>query len=443
MADENILDHQTRKSSHKAAAQEDADKHAAIATLEGRYVYITGSDRWFDTRTSTLLQKTAVDISHRSELGRSASYSLIEAQAVEIVQRITWVPNGPRFITEGDTRSLNVYEPPRESPLAGDVSPYLELAEYIVPDAKVREHILDWSAFVIQHPEQKPNWHPLLGGAQGIGKDALIFPIKRAVGFHNTVTIDPDDLESQFNDQVADKKLGILNEILSFRDRRFEDKLKKYTAAPPHELTINPKGASKYTVPNIIALFGMTNHRSQGMTLSKGDRRWMPFWSPARPLSADYYTELWEYLEGDGGLHVWHWLANRDLSAHNPKAHAPDTEYKRELVEVSEDPNLAVLRDRIDERGWPFDSDLVAIDQVMRFLDDSRLDRGKVGSMLRELGCKDARPAIKIDGGTKRKRVWIVRRHEFFEGMPSADLYKAAEVATQSRMGTGNQGPDW
>ena len=407
--------------------------------LKGRYVYITGMDRWYDTHTATLLAKSAVDISHRSELGRSAGYSLLEAGFVEIVQAPTWVPNGPRFIDRGSARYLNVYEPQNEAPVEGDVTLFLELAEYIVPDADVREHFLDWFAFAIQQPERKPNWQILLGGIEGIGKDALIYPIKRAVGFHNVVTIGPHDLESQFNDQLAHKKLGILNEMLAFRNPRLENTLKQYAADPPDQLQINPKGASRYTVPNTIALIGMTNHRSQGMTLSKNDRRWTAFWSPAKPLPSSYYDELWNYLEGDGGLHVWYWLAHRDLARFNPKSRAPDTDYKRELIEVSEDPHLVVLRDRIEDRGWPFDADLVVMDQVLRFLDNPRLDAGKVGGLLRELGCEDRRAALKVDGRTKTLRVWIVRRHEHFKALRAAELYQQADAAAQPRMTSGNR----
>ena len=81
------------------------------------------------------------------------------------------------------------------------------------------------------------------------------------------------------------------------------------------------------------------------------------------------------------------------------------------MIEVSEDPHLVVLRDRIEDRGWPFDADLVVMDQVLRFLDNPRLDAGKVGGLLRELGCEDRRAALKVDGRTKTLRVWIVRRH--------------------------------
>ncbi|RMG32529.1 MAG: hypothetical protein D6720_13155, partial [Gammaproteobacteria bacterium] len=269
---------------------------------------------------------------------------------------------------------------------------------------------------------------------------AFLAPLRRALGAHNVVTIGPHDLDSQFNDQIAHKKLGVLNEMLAFRDRRLENTLKQYAASPPEELQINPKGAARYTVPNVIALVAMTNHRSRGMTLSQHDRRWLAFWSPAKPLPDDYYTELWAYLEGDGSLHVWHWLANRDLSGFNAKGRAPDTAYKRELIEVSEDPHLAKLREAIEEEVWPFNHDLVTMDAVLQFLDDPRMDAGRAGGLLRELGCESYRPARKIGGKTQRVRVWSVRRHAHYQALRPAELFDEAERATAGNLGPSGGG---
>lgn len=407
----------------------------AIEALHGRYAYFTGQDRYYDTVTRTTVTKAAIDTAHRLGLGRGAAHTLLESDAVAIFEGPTWLPNGPRIIERGAGRYLNTYEPPIEQSIEGDTAPYLDLAEYLVPDAEVRAHLLDWMAFVIQNPAKKPNWHPLLGGIEGIGKDAFLYPLQRAVGAHNVVTIGPHDLDNQFNDQIAHKKLGILNEMLAFRDRRLENALKQYAAAPPDELQINPKGAARYTIPNILALAGMTNHRSKGMTLSQNDRRWMPYWSPAKPLAEDYYKELWQYLEGDGGLHVWHWLACRDLSGFNAKGRSPDTEYKRELVEVSEDPHLTKLREAIEEEAWPFAQDLVAMDQVLQFLDDPKMDAGRAGGLLRELDCKQHRGSRKIGRRTKTLRVWSVRRHEYFQTMRAADLFTEAERVTSRNPG--------
>ncbi len=409
----------------------------AIESLSGRYVYLKTLDRFFDRRTSKLLSKAAIDTAHRQMLGRGAVGTLLEAGAIEILDGPTWLPGGPPVIERDGGQWLNLYQPPAEQPVEGNVELYLELAEYLVPDKDVREHLLDWMAFVLQHPDRKPNWHPLLGGIEGIGKDALIYPLRRALGQHNVVTIGPHDLDNQFNDQIAHKKLGILNELLAFRDRRLENTLKQYAASPPEELQINPKGAPRYTTPNLIALVGMTNHRSRGMTLSQNDRRWMPYWSPAKPLPESYYAELWGYLEGDGSLHVWHWLAHRDLSGFNARGRAPDTAYKQELIEVSEDPHLARLRQAIEDETWPFVNDLVTVDQVLRFLDAPDMDAGRAAGLLRELECQQHRGVRKIDGKTRTIRTWSVRNHDRFESMRPAELFDEARRIADANRGWG------
>lgn len=436
MTDSNPLDELKPRRQRRQRENISADELLkTIEALRGRYVYFTGMDRYHDTCTGTTITKTAIDTAHLLQLSSKAAHTLLASDAIEIMQGPTWLPNGPRIIERGAGRYLNVYEPPTEISIEGDVTLYQDLVQYIIPDTDVREHFLDWQAFVIQCPEQKPNWHPLIGAAQGVGKDALIYPLKRSQGSHNVATVCPQDLTGQFNDQIAKKKLGILNEMLAFRDGGLENQLKQYAASPPEMLTINPKNASRYTIPNVIALVGMTNHRSKGMTVSSGDRRWFAYWSEAEPLDESYYSELWQWLQGDGGLHVWHWLANRDLSGFNARGRAPDSDYKRELIEVSEDPNLAKLRERIEEGLYPFVNDLVSMDRVLGYLDNPKLDAGSAGGLLRELGCKHYRPSRKVDGRTRSVRVWSVRNHEKYSAMRPAELFDLADQLTANTAG--------
>ena len=52
-------------------------------------------------------------------------------------------------------------------------------------------HIIMWCAHGRQRPADKINHALLLGGAQGIGKDTLLEPVKRAVGQWNFIEASP------------------------------------------------------------------------------------------------------------------------------------------------------------------------------------------------------------------------------------------------------------
>ena len=125
------------------------------------------------------------------------------------VEQMTWVPGEPaliegRLISEGGwiARSgctvLNLYRPPtlgRGNPPAPRVgrSPAPRLSQ------RCRAHHLYWLAHRVQRPQEKINHALVLGGAQGIGKDTLLEPVKHAVGPWNFHEVSPQQMLGRFN----------------------------------------------------------------------------------------------------------------------------------------------------------------------------------------------------------------------------------------------------
>jgi hypothetical protein len=54
----------------------------------------------------------------------------------------------------------------------------------------------------VQHPGEKINHALVLGGDQGIGKDSMLEPVKRAVGPWNFHEVSPTHLLGRFNNFV-------------------------------------------------------------------------------------------------------------------------------------------------------------------------------------------------------------------------------------------------
>ncbi len=61
------------------------------------------------------------------------------------------------------------------------------------------DHIIMWLAHRVQRPQEKINHALVLGGAQGIGKDTLLEPVKRAVGPWNFAEVSPQQMLGRFN----------------------------------------------------------------------------------------------------------------------------------------------------------------------------------------------------------------------------------------------------
>jgi hypothetical protein len=125
------------------------------------------------------------------------------------VEETTWAPGMPmvirdRLISDGGwierdgVATFNLYRPP---PLicgrGADAGRWIEHAHKVFGDDAT--HIIRWFAHRAQLPQQKINHALVLGGHQGIGKDSLLEPVKRAIGAWNFREVSPQQLLSRFN----------------------------------------------------------------------------------------------------------------------------------------------------------------------------------------------------------------------------------------------------
>ena len=161
------------------------------------------------------------------------------------VEQMTWAPGLPmiirdRLISQGgwiqrsNVSCFNLYRPPAIGP--GDpaqAGPWIEHGRRIFPDDI--DHIVQWLAHRVQRPQDKINHALVLGGPQGIGKDTLLEPVKRAVGAWNFSEISPQQMLGRFNG-FAKSVIVRLSEARDLGDvdrYQFYEHLKVYTAAPP------------------------------------------------------------------------------------------------------------------------------------------------------------------------------------------------------------------
>ena len=79
----------------------------------------------------------------------------------------------------------------------GKADPWLAHVRKVYPNDADR--IIKWLAHRVQRPHEKINHALVLGGLQGIGKDTLLEPVKRAVGPWNFAEVSPQQLLGRFN----------------------------------------------------------------------------------------------------------------------------------------------------------------------------------------------------------------------------------------------------
>jgi hypothetical protein len=124
------------------------------------------------------------------------------------VHQMTWAPGlqmliRDKVVADGgwvdkpDAICLNLYRPPTRNGKRGKVRLWLDHVRKIYPDD--HDHIIMWLAHRVQRPQDKINHALMLGGAQGIGKDTLLEPVKYAVGPWNFAEVSPTQMMGRFN----------------------------------------------------------------------------------------------------------------------------------------------------------------------------------------------------------------------------------------------------
>jgi Family of unknown function (DUF5906) len=295
------------------------------------------------------------------------------------VEQMTWMPGRPMiiedqfiaaggFIERKGARVYNQYRPPTLQ--YGDptkAGPWLDHVRKVYPDDA--DHLIKWLAQRVQRPQEKINHAIVLGGKQGIGKDTLLEPVKRAIGPWNFGEVSPQQLLGRFTGFLKSVILRVseARDLGEFDRYKFYDHSKSYITAPPDVLRLDEKHVREYSIPNVVGVIITTNHKTDGIYLPSDDRRHYVAWSELSKddFTPDYWTTLWRWYEAGGYGHVAAYLAALDLSRFDPKAPAPKTQAFWEIVDASRAPEDAEMQDAIDHLGDP-NPDALTLNQLKR-----------------------------------------------------------------------------
>jgi hypothetical protein len=265
---------------------------------------------------------------------------------------------------------FNLYRPPTiEIGDAKKADDWINHIKKIYPNEV--DHILNYLAQRVQQPSIKPNHALVLGGSQGIGKDTLLEPVKRAVGPWNFQEVSPKDTFDNFNGFIKSVILRVneAHDMGDYNRYQFYEHTKSYTAAPPDVLMCNVKYQGKHYVLNCCGVIFTTNHKSDGLYLPPDDRRHHVSWSDLtkEDFEEDYWRKIWGWYNSGGDRHVAAFLAERDLSSFDPKAPPPKTAAFWEIVDANRAPEESELADALEVLKNP---NAVTLKQIIEFTPD-------------------------------------------------------------------------
>jgi hypothetical protein len=350
------------------------------------------------------------------------------------IEQMTWQPGEPMVIKDKVIQSagwirhdgatvFNLYRGPAE--IAGDAQkagPWLDHVHKAYPDDA--EHVIRWLAHRIQRPGEKVNHAIVLSGAQGIGKDTLLEPIKAGVGPWNWQEISPTQMLGRFNGWAKAVVVRVseardLGEVDRFV---FYDHCKVYVAAPPDVLRVDEKHLREHYVANILGVVITTNH-ADGLYLPADDRRHYVAWSSLtqNDFPEEYWKALWGWYQQGGTGHVVAYLRRLDISAVDWKAPPRKTAAFWNVAATGEAPESGELRDVIEAMGNPAafatyklinEARLMGMHELADELAD-RKNRRSMPHKLERVGYVPARNPDADDGlfkiGGKRAAVYAMR----------------------------------
>lgn len=333
--------------------------------------------------------------------------ALVRDLAVQNGEEVA-LPNA-LVINRYENKTIEPTDKPTEEPRL-----WLEHLAVLFPVKAERDHFVDYLAHTIQHPGIKINHGIVISGAQGIGKDMMLAPIRRFLG-GNCKERQPDNIMGRFND-YAKSVLLVINEIRShgtaqFKAVDFYNKTKELLAGASDFIPVEEKNQPVFHCRNVCRVI-MTTNEPETMHVPEDDRRLFMLHSETKtqrnggPLSTEYFNRLGGWLYDQGGINVvTRWLSEKDIAHFQPYAPAPMTAIKEAITHANKEVRRSELEDVIDSYkesehydGVIFESDLKRhITDSGKFFDVSedllrQLRSGRRVHILRECGFVAVKP---------------------------------------------------
>ena len=267
---------------------------------------------------------------------------MINSASIPIVYDCMYNPLEPEetFIDFQDKKFINTFrmshpEPTLKNSVKAGKMLLSHLRNMIIEEEYVID-IMDFLAYQVQNPGSKVHWVPVLQGAEGGGKTAILKIMEAVLGDDNVISVDTGALFSGYNEWAVRAQLVGLEEIrIEGKNAGYaSDILKPLITNSP--VSINEKFLSNRTVLNFSNYIAFSNHHNM-VKLTPSSRRWFIIKTKQQTREdipkPEYFESLFGFLCGEGASGLRHYLENWRISAgFLPKGSAKITKYFYEVL---------------------------------------------------------------------------------------------------------------
>lgn len=337
-------------------------------------------------------------------------------------------PNEPLITHDNCLNEWKGYAVPAKK---GDVRPFLRFLVRLIPNRAARRYLHKWMAHLIQKPNIKMFVSlAIWSHEQGVGKNLLFEALVSIIGASHATVIGQKELTGSFNGWAHNRILVIGDEVSGNDKRQENDKIKGLITGT--SIHINEKFQPEREQPNLLNFIFLSNHHD-AMFVNDHDRRFFVWEIVAGQLPAKQADAFVNWRDS-GGLEALHYfLLHYDISDFNPRAPAPMTAAKRQMVDDN----------RSDLESWL--ADVMASDVTKVFggevvtssylcsvyakaTDNRRPSAKAVVGACKRLGSYAFPTQIRLPNGSKLRALTLAR-HDFWKTQPEAAW--AAELQKQ------------
>jgi hypothetical protein len=400
-------------------------------TFIERIAYMMKQKKYYDLEDKEMYDAEAIDVKYSKFF--DGKYTPLKYWKLHKDSKVcvdfTYKPNDQnRFVHVNKKLMINVYEKNELVPDSKvDTDIFWSLLKHVIPHDDCREHFLNWYAFPIQNPGVKIRHAVIMQSDEfQLGKGSLFDLHRDILGNGNTRKIELAEALDKGKNYLLNYQTVLIDEAKSSGSWTEKAQLINTLKTIITEGSIGVRQLYKeYTEQDTCTNYWINTNYKDAFPLPKNEVRYWVYFSPAKRNQQMLDEFHLQRLNNNLAAGVMAELMDRDLSKFNPLAPAPWTAYRDQMQGMADRPLNDFIREQFEQGVHPFDRDMlstVELFEYLKFEKRLRVTREReVANALELLGGK-CRKQIPIDMVADRATVWILRNHDQYLDMPSADL---------------------